>query len=164
MGGNKMTSFSVEGLQSPVEVAVAWQAVEQYRRSSPNKPQENLDSTARHLDGATTILAQRILKGLTWGPLGPRYNAILGAWFEAAPGQAVRIDELAKTLHATSHELRANLSKLSARMKRIATPEEAASLRTPFLLLADIEYDEKNSSRHRLTPAGREAVRQYLKR
>ena len=41
--------------------------------------------------------------------------------------------------------------------------EEAAALRTPFLLLADIEYDERNSSQHRLTPAG-EAVRKYLKR
>jgi hypothetical protein len=154
-------SFSIEGPQSPAEVAVAWEAVEQYRQSPHG---ENSNSAIPQIDAATAAVANRILKGLNWGPLGARYRAMLETWFKAPSGQAVTIDDLAKTVGATRNELRANLSKLSARMKRIATPEEAAALRTAFLLLADIEYDEFNSSRHRLTPAGREAVRQYLER
>jgi hypothetical protein len=35
-------------------------------------------------------------------------------------------------------EVGARTSKLSARMRRIATPEEFATLRTPFLMLADL--------------------------
>lgn len=158
-----MTSFSIQGLESPREVEVAWQAVEQYRRS-PSRAAHDVESAAPLVDRATAEVAQRILKGLNWGPLGPRYSSIFGVWLDASPDQAVAIDDLAKRTGATHAELRANLSKLSARMSRVATPEEAASLRTPFLLLADIEYDHKNSSQHRLTPAGREAVRQYLKR
>lgn len=158
------TSFSVEGLQSPAEVAVAWQAVEQYRQSHGKQRTENSHGATPQIDGPTAAVAERILKGLNWGPLGPRYRAMLETWLDAPLGQAVTIGELAEAVRATRVQLKANLSKLSARMKRIATTEEAASLRTPFLLLADIEYDERNSSRHRLTPAGREAVRKYLKR
>ncbi len=157
-------SFSIEGLQSPTEVTVAWQAVEQHRQSQ-NKPlAENPESKVGQLDVAAADVALRIYKGLTMGPLGPRYKAILQAWLDAPAGQAVTIKDLAEEVGGTANELRANLSKLSARMKRIVTPEEAATMRTPFLLLADIEYDERNSSQHRLTPAGREAVRKYLRR
>jgi hypothetical protein len=159
-----ITSFSVEGLQSPVEVAVAWQAVEQYRQSQGKPSTKNSGSVSQQIDQATVAVAQRILNGLTYGPLGPRYRATLSEWLDAPKGEAVPIEELGKRIAANKFELRAILSKLSARMKRIATPEENASLRTPFLLLADIEYDERNSSRHRLTAAGREAVRLYLKR
>lgn len=157
-------SFSVEGLQSPAEVAVAWEAVERYRQSRKAPQSENSGSTIPQIDASTAAVAERIYKGLSWGPLGPRYTTMLATWFDAPAGQAVTINDLAKTVGATRDELRASLSKLSGRMKRVATPEEAAALRTPFLLLADIEYDERNSSRHRLTPAGREAVRRYLKR
>jgi hypothetical protein len=88
---------------------------------------------------------------------------MLSSWFNAPSGQAVPIADLGKAVGANYYELRASLAKLSGRMKRIATPEEAAALRSPFLLLAEVEYDEKKSSQHRLTPAGREAVRKYLK-
>lgn len=155
-----MTTFCIEGLQSPNEVLVAWQAVEQYRQSG-SKPET---SSAQQVDQATAAVAQRVLKGLNLGPLGPRYQKILETWFNAAPNQAVTVEDLQAAVGASNVEIRANLSKLSARMKRIATVEEAASLRTPFLLLAEIQYDERNSSRHRLTTAGREAVRQYLNR
>jgi hypothetical protein len=158
-------SFYV-GLQSPAEVAVAWKAVEQYRQSSKAPQSENPNSTMPlpQIDATTAAVAERIYKGLSRAPLGPRYAKMLAAWYDAPAGQAVTIDDLGKTVGASRHELRASLSKLSGRMKRIATPDEAAALRTPFLLLADIEYDERNSSQHRLTPAGRDAVRQYLKR
>lgn len=157
-------SFSVQGLQSPAEVAVAWEAVERYRQSRKTPSSENSTSTISQIDGPTAALAERIYKGLNWRPLGPRYCAILETWLSAPSGHAVASVDLAKKVGATRNELRANLSKLSARMNRVTTPEEAASVRTPFLLLADIEYDEKNSSKHRLTPAGREAVRKYLNR
>lgn len=156
-------SFSIEGLQSPAEVAVAWKAVEEHRQSA--KPfAESTESKVDQLDGATTELALRIFKGLTMGPLGPSYKAILQTLLDAPAGETVTINELEKKVGRSKDELRSNLSKLSARMKRIANTEEAATLRTPFLLLADIEYDERNSSRYRLTPAGREAVRRYLRR
>ena len=157
-------SFSVEGLQSPAEVAVAWEAVERYRQSRKTPQSENLPGTIPQIDGPTAALAERIYKGLSWRPLGPRYSAMLETWLNAPAGEAVASVDLAKKVGATRDELRANLSKLSGRMNRVATPEEAAAVRTPFLLLADIEYDEKNSSKHRLTPAGREAVRKYLNR
>lgn len=156
-------SFSIEGLESPAEVAVAWHAVEQYRQSHGKSRNEPSEGVTPQIDATTAAVADRILKGLNWGPLGPRYRAMLQVWLDAPEGQAVTVKRLAEAIGATRVELKANLSKLSARMKRIATTEEAASLRTPFLLLADIEYDETNSSRHRLTPAGREAVRRYLK-
>ena len=157
-------AFSINSLQSPAEVAVAWQAVENYRRTQLIPLPENPDSRAGQIDSAVAELAQRIYKGLTMGPLGPRYKAMMEVWLAAPAGHAVTITDLAKKVGCTTVEMRANLSKLSARMKRIATPQEAASLRTPFMLLAEIEYDETNSSRHTLTPAGREAVRKYLAR
>jgi hypothetical protein len=157
-------SFSVEGLQSPAEVAVAWEAVERYRQSLKTPQDENAPSTIPQIDGPTAALAQRIYKGLIWRQLGPRYRAMLETWFNAPVDQAVPIVDLQDKVGATPNELRASLSKLSARMNRVATVEEAAAVRTPFLLLADIEYDAKNSSKHRLTLAGREAVRKYLSR
>src|SRR5258706_1851434 len=114
-------SFSIEGLQSPTEVTVAWQAVEQHRQSQ-NKPlAENPESKVGQLDVAAADVALRIYKGLTMGPLGPRYKAILQAWLDAPAGQAVTIKDLAEEVGGTANELRANLSKLSARMKRIVT-------------------------------------------
>jgi hypothetical protein len=160
---NSMNAFFV-GLQSPAEVAVAWKAVEQYRLAAEAPQSANPNSTVPLLqtDAATAAVAERIYKGLARAPLGPRYTKMLTTWYDAPAGQAVTIDDLGKTVGANHYELRASLAKLSGRMKRIATPEEAAAFRTPFLLLADIEYDERNSSQHRLTPAGREAVRKYL--
>lgn len=154
-------SFSITGLRSPEEVAVAWKAVENYRhaKAAPAGP----PSTLQNLDPATAALAQRILKGLRLGRLGPKYDAMLKAWL-AQPDRPLPIDALAKKTGATIQEMRARLSKLSGRMRRIATPEETATLSTPFLLLADIEYDERNSSSHRLTAAGRAAVGLYLSR
>jgi hypothetical protein len=161
---NMTTSFSIGGLQSPTEVAVAWEAVERYRQSRNTLLTENSVDATPQVDGRTAEVAQRIYKGLTWRPLDDRYRAILKILLNASPTVATTIGQLATTAGATRNELRANLSKLSARMKRIANQEESAALRTPFLLLAEIEYDEKNSSRYRLTPAGREAVRTYLNR
>lgn len=157
-------SFFV-ALRSPAEVEVAWKAVENYRQSTELPPSANPNTTPlTQVNASTAALAERIYKGLSRARLGPRYTKMLTTWYDAPAGQAVTIDDLAKTVEASHHELRASLAKLSGRMKRIATPEEAAALRTPFLLLADIEYDDKNSSQHRLTPAGREAVRKYLNR
>jgi hypothetical protein len=154
-------SFSITGLASPEEVAVAWQAVERYRQS--NAALAGAPSPVQSLDATTAALAQRILKGLRLGPLGPHYDAMFKEWLAEAD-RPLPIDDLARRVGATRNEVRARLSKLSGRMKRIATPEEIATLSTPFLVLADIEYDQSNSSSHRLTAAGREAVRRYLSR
>lgn len=156
-------SFSINGLQTPAEVAVAWGAVEQHRQAQ-TRPSTEGPIIPAHLDRATAELAQRIYKGLTWRPLGPRYREMFEAWLTAPSGEAVKIEDLATRLNTSVEHLRANLSKLSARMKRIATAEEIANVRTPFQLLADIEYDARNSSQHRLTEAGKEATRKYLDR
>jgi len=81
---------------------------------------------------------------------------------DAPLGAEVRIEDLSKKIGATTEELRANTSKLSARMRRIATPEELAIYRTPFLLLADLTYNESKMARYTLTPAGRDALRRFL--
>jgi hypothetical protein len=154
-------SFSIEGLISPEEVAVAWQAVQQHRQAK--SPAQVSNSPSGELHGPTAELASRIYKGLTWRPLGPTYAEIFRELLDAPNGQEVKMEDLVTKLRATGDEVKARLSKLSGRMKRIATPEEIARVRTPFMLFADIEYDGK-SSQYRLTPAGREAAKRYLGR
>jgi hypothetical protein len=155
--------FSINELRTPDEVSVAWYAVVQHRQAQ-TKPPDEAPTISAFPDGATAELAQRIYKGLTWRPLGLRYQQMFQVWLDAPSGEAVKIEDLATRLNTSVEHLRANLSKLSARMKRIATTEEIANVRTPFQLLADIEYDARNSSQHRLTAAGKEAARKYLDR
>ena len=159
-------SFSIDGLQSPIEVEVAWQAVLHHRQvaaKGPETPLENRNSHARELDVTTAGVAERIHLGLTLPVrLGGRYLQIFREWLDAPEGEEVRIEDLSKKIGASIQELRASTAKLSARMKRIATPEEIATLRTPFLMLADLTYNEKQLARYTLTPAGRNAVRKFL--
>ena len=159
-------SFSIDGLQSPTEVAVAWEAVQHHRHAAtqaPEAPPENRNSNTSELDGATTGLAERIHRGLTLPMrLEGRYLQIFREWLNAPQGETVKIEDLSKKIGASIEELRASTSKLSARMRRIATPEEIASLRTPFLMLADLTYNDKKMARYSLTPAGRDAVRRFL--
>lgn len=157
-------SFSINGLLSPAEVAVAWQAVTQYRQGQPKSAAEGNRPETGEIDEATAVLAQRIHRGLTLAPLGTRYQQMFQVWFDAPEGEAVKIEDLSAKVGASIEELRASTSKLSARMHKIATPEEMATLRTPFLLLADLKYDENRMARYTLTPAGREAVRRFLGR
>jgi hypothetical protein len=154
-------SFSVEGLTSPEEIAVAWRAVERYRQEQTKSPGHISNPPSGELDGGTAALASRIFKGFTWRPLGPAYAEIFRELLGAPDGRGVKIEDFVAKLNATADEMKARLSKLSGRMKRIATPEELARVRTPFMLFADIEYDGK-SSQYRLTPAGREAAKRYL--
>jgi len=182
----EILTFSFDGLRNPDEVAVAWHAVQEYRRSQNRLPQVKIAGSeetipaprpaavaavigvdahpAAPLDVATAEVSERVYQGLNRNRdrLGRRYVDILSVWYNAPEGEAVPIGSLAKKLQASPAELRANLAKLSSRMRAIATFDEIAALRTPFLLLADIEYDENNTTRHRLTPAGREAARRFL--
>lgn len=155
--------FSIEGLTSPEEVAVAWQAVQQHRQAQAKSPAQVSNSPSGELDGPTTALASRIYRGFTWRKLGPAYADIFRELLEAPKGQEVKIEDLATKLGVTVNVVKARLSKVSGRMKRIATPEEIARETTPFKLFADIGYDGK-SSQYRLTPAGREAAKRYLGR
>lgn len=143
---------------------MAWQAVAQHRQAQTKSPMDIQNSATGEFDGATAGLAQRIYKGLTLAPLGPQYQQMLQEWLDAPKGELVKIEDLAEKLDAPIEVLRARVSKLSARMKRIATPEEIETVRTPFMLLSDLKYDERKFARYRLTPAGREAVHRYLGR
>ena len=154
------TSFGIYGLKNPEEVAAGWTAILKHReKGEPLRANETEDVP---VERATSEIATRILKGLFQAPLGPRYIAILKVWLAAPLGQSTGVHELAGLVSATNDQMRANLAKLSIRMRQIATPEELASLRTPFLLLAEIERGEDNLTKHRLTTAGREAVRRFL--
>jgi hypothetical protein len=151
-------SFSINGLLTTAEVAEAWEAVLHHRATKASAvPRESRNTD---LDAA---LAARIYRGLTLPVrLEGRYLQIFGEWLAAPPGAPVKIEDLAKKVGATIEELRANTSKLSARMRKVATPEEVANLRSPFLLLADLTYDERRMARFALTSAGRDAVRKVL--
>ena len=159
-------TFSIDGLQNPAEVAAAWEAVLLYRHAAtkaPEAPPQNRNSLTNELDVATAGLAERIYRGLTLPVrLDGRYLLIFREWLDSPAGGEVKLEELSKKIGATTEELRANISKLSARMRRIATPEEVATLRTPFQKLADLTYNENKMARYTLTPAGRDAVRRFL--
>jgi hypothetical protein len=157
------STFSICGLHSPEEVTAAWQAVLLYRGADTNAREAapvNLNSPASELDAA---LAERIYRALTFPKrLEKRYTEILREWLNARPGEEVKIEDLSKNIGATIGELRASTAKLSARMRKVATQEEIATLSTPFLMLSNLTYDEHRMARYALTPAGREAVRRFL--
>jgi hypothetical protein len=159
----KEISCSLKGL-TPTEMAEVCQLLAQRRQAQTNPLAVAQNSAIGEIDGPTSALAQRIYKGLTSAPWGPRYDQILQELLDAPEGEVVKIEDLEKKLGATIRELRASVSKVSGRMKNIATPEEIENLRTPFLLIADLKYDEKHFARYQLTAAGREAVRRYLGR
>jgi hypothetical protein len=151
------------GFNTVEEMAVASRAVENDRQAQAKSPIQVNNTLASELDAATGALADRILSGWRWRPLGAPYEALMAGLLDAPVGQAVKIEELAKKVGASFDEIKARLAKLSGRMKRIATPEEMSRLRTPFMLFAGIE-SEGGSTQYRLTPAGREAAKRYLGR
>jgi hypothetical protein len=74
------------------------------------------------------------------------------------------LEALAGQLKLYISQVQARFSKLSARLKRVATPAELADHRKTALgLLVETAYAAETTS-HRLTPAGRAAVRRYLGR
>jgi hypothetical protein len=108
--------------------------------------------------------AARILRGLRIVPLSAPYTRILRAWYEGGRPEDgyLHIRDLARVAGISSDQARAMISKLSSRMRRIATPADLQALKTPLRLLVEVDYDESNSSLHRLTRAGRLAVAEYL--
>ena len=73
------------------------------------------------------------------------------------------VQELSKTLGLKGKSASAMLTKLSGRMRKIATADELADFRTPLNLLLEIAYDERHPSRAKLTPSGRAAVKTFPK-
>ena len=106
---------------------------------------------------------ERIHTGLSLAPFPQEYRDMLRVWYDHDPSSFVSISAQIEKLNKTAGQMRAMLSKFSARMKRIATPTEIKELRTPLMLLLDISYDESHSSSHKLTSAGRKAVKRYLR-
>ncbi len=163
--GNKMneSSFSINGLQNPAEVTAAWQAVLLHRNTTIRASEASPEDQKSHVIETGSDTAERIYRGFTLPMrLEGRYIKIFREWLAAPQGEKVKIEELAKKVGASIGEVRASTAKLSLRMKRIATPEEIATLWTPFLLLADLTYDEHRMARYALTPAGRDAVRRFV--
>ena len=113
---------------------------------------------------AANGLADRIFKGLTFAHLPRPYREILAAWLGLPAGEFLPVTKLAGRIGVSRDQARAMISKLSARMKRTAKPADLEDKRTALQLLVDLAYDEENSSSHRLTQAGRQAVERYLQR
>lgn len=156
--------FSISGLRNVQEVAAAEQAVRTFREHQVTEPAK-VDITAT--EALPTGLAdriQRIHRGLTRpGPLPAIYGAELRVLYEAGT-EAINLEAIASKVGVSASEVTAHLSKMSARMKRIATPAELEALPKAFLLLGDIEpTDDGSSKKYRLTLAGREAVRRLLR-
>jgi len=106
--------------------------------------------------------AGTIYKALTWGPLDSSYSAMLQAWLDAPASSFLLLDALAAKLNLSVGQVQARFSKLSARLKRVATPAELAGHKKSALgLLVETAYAGETTS-HKLTPAGRVAVRRYL--
>lgn len=153
----------VVAINNGAEADVVLNALEAYRRAPPltDTAITPAPETALSLDISGS--AERIFQGLGWARLGPGYEKILRTWLDAGAAYT-KVDDLAEAVAVSLVQIRSMISKLSGRMKRIATDDEIKNLRTPMLLLVDVHYDEKGSSRHRLTAAGREAVKRYLGR
>ncbi len=89
---------------------------------------------------------------------------MLSAWFDTPSNAYLPLDALADKLKLSVAQVQARFSKLSGRLKRVATEAELVDHRkTPLGLLVDVAYAADTTS-YRLTPAGRAAVRQYLGR
>jgi hypothetical protein len=157
-------TFRMDGPLNAAEVAVVSEALARHRRVQGAPAPEDREFHATEVDGATAESSERIFRGLCLAPLGPPYRRIFEEWLKTPESEVVGLEELAARTGASIEEVRARTSKLSGRMRKIATPEEIATLRTPFLLLADLTYDEKNYARYALTRAGRQAVRRFLGR
>ena len=160
--------YSINGLNA-IELEEASRAVAALReRESKNTPPNPAPADAQQphqpSDEATAERAERIFQGLTWAPLGADYDSILQGLLNAPSGQFVTLAQLLTATGSTRQQFQARLSKLSGRMTRIATPEESATMKTAFLLLAEIKRVGNNSKHYRLTAAGREAVARYLTR
>src|SRR5262245_60411703 len=115
--------FSIHGLRSPEEVSVTWAAIREYRRSAKQAASPAPESESGNETGdpqpasATGERVERICAGLKKRPrLDQRYTRILQVLFEAPPDQWVAIADLAAKVGASGTEIRANLSKISARM------------------------------------------------
>jgi hypothetical protein len=160
-----MFDFSISGLQNAKEVAVAEEAILNYREYQTSEAKLENRSTLATKEESMEVKerARRVLQGLTTpGPLPAIYIAELRVLYEAG-SRPVKLEDLASRVGASSDKVTAHLSKLSARMKRIATPSELKVFAKAFLLLGDIEPTLDGSKQYRLTLAGRVAVCQWLK-
>lgn len=127
--------------------------------SMPQVPPEPPETEAEEPAGTDTVF-----RALTWGPLDASYTRMLTAWCDTPANAYLPLEALAKQLGLTVAQVQARFSKLSARLKRVATQAELADHRKTALgLLVETAYAADTTS-HRLTPAGRAAARRYLGR
>jgi hypothetical protein len=160
-----MLDFSISGLKNVKEVAAAEEAVRKCRELQTSETKSDDQSTSATNEESIEVeeRSQRVLHGLTSpGPLPAIYIAELRVLYEAG-SRPVKLEDLASRVGASSEKVTAHLSKLSARMRRIASPTELKVFAKAFFLLGDIEPTSDGSKQYRLTPAGRLAVRQWLK-
>ena len=120
-----------------------------YRRTATAKPGDDLVS--------------RILSALKTSKLPQVYDEYFTVLYKTSDYRDIR--SIAADLNAKPAQIGAMASKLSARLKKVATSTELRDLATPLHLLVSIRYapGTKEAS-HKLTdPAGRAAVARYLK-
>ena len=104
-----------------------------------------------------------IYRAFTWAPLGNSYSKMFQIWSALKPEEYLSVDKLASRLGLSVGQVQARFSKLSARIRRVASDEELAPHpRTALGIMVDIAYSPQGTS-HRLTNDGRAAVQRYLK-
>jgi hypothetical protein len=149
------------GCRSIGALEAAGRAAEEFERQASVQPAPGVLPGAEEdePDGTDTVF-----RALTWGPLNASYERMFAAWYDTPPNAYLPLEALAGQLKLYVSQVQARFSKLSARLKRVATPAELADHRKTALgLLVETAYAAETTS-HRLTPAGRAAVRRYLGR
>ncbi|WP_022683006.1 hypothetical protein [Sphingobium bisphenolivorans] len=106
--------------------------------------------------------ADRIIAALNAAPLPSIYGEYLKVLVNADDYLDIRA--IAAKLNISPTQIGAMASKLSARLKKVATASELRDLKTPLNLLVAIRYDQgTKEASHRLTdPAGRSAAVRFL--
>ena len=130
------------------------EAQSRYRATMGESPASSMPS---HDDSA-----DRITAALGSAPLPQVYGDYLRVLFDAPNYLDIRA--IAAKLNISPTQIGAMASKLSARLKKVASANELRDLKTPLNLLVTIRYDQATKeASHKLTdPAGRDAVTRYL--
>ncbi|NBB42440.1 hypothetical protein [Sphingobium yanoikuyae] len=106
--------------------------------------------------------ADRIITALKAAPLPTIYGEYLRVLLDADDYLDIRA--IATKLNISPTQIGAMASKLSARLKKVATATELRDLKTPLNMLVSIRYDQgSKEASHQLTdPAGRTAAQRFL--
>ena len=128
-------------------------------------PVEVDDTGKDDVPDAEGDLEDTIFRALAWAPLGKSYSDAFTQLLAPRQGDGyLPVPTLAAKLNLSVGQVQARLSKLSARLGRVATDSQrAANPKTALTMMFDIAHTATNTE-YRLTAAGRKAVVRYMTR